>query len=204
MKSRVMLLMAVSAFLFTQRANAGLLTLIDFDEFSSPPVTCCYSTTGVNGPLVYPDVTVIGAGSGGAVMNGDGWSDAQTSGDNLFGSISGFFSLTFNSAVTDLSFDVISGSDKTVSLSVLDATSTVLFTQSKDLTRVPFGPLAVNNFSVSGVGDIWSATIRTTVGSPNFAIDTIAYRPASVPSPATFALVLLGLLAMRQRAKECK
>jgi hypothetical protein len=81
---------------------------INFDEFASPPVTCCYGSTGVTGPLNYPSVTVT-AGDGGYVMNGSGWSNEQTSGYNLFGTLSGVIYLDFTHPVSNLALDVING-----------------------------------------------------------------------------------------------
>ena len=64
-------LVASALFLLPAAANGQQVT---FDEFTSPPVTCCYGNP-VQGPLFYPDVIIQDGFGGGTVMNGSGWAE---------------------------------------------------------------------------------------------------------------------------------
>ena len=168
-------------------ASAGVVN-INFDEFTSPPVTGDYITTGVIGPLVYPQVTITDASGAGYVMNGDGWNGQQTSGYNLFGTESGEIVLTFNIAVSNLDLDVINGrfDVSPFTLTAYDNTSALIAYQTQYLNSYATSGSVVN--FATPVGGIWSATI---VGDGDFAIDTVSFNTSSsVPEPSF--LLLLG------------
>jgi hypothetical protein len=86
-KARMTVALQTALFLIFAASRASA-TIINFDEFTSPPVTCCYGNPVV-GPLVYPSVTITDGAGQGQVMNGSGWDNEQTSGNNLFGTESG-------------------------------------------------------------------------------------------------------------------
>ncbi|WP_321477585.1 PEP-CTERM sorting domain-containing protein [uncultured Paludibaculum sp.] len=176
-------------------------TIINFDEFASPPVTCCYGTTAVTGPLVYSDITIAAGADSGFVMNGDGWDNQQTSGNNLFGTNSGSMILTFNAATDGFSVDIINGtSAATFTLTLFDQLDAQLFQTTTGLND--YGTLgSVGTLSATTVG-IWKAVIE---GNSNFAIDTVSFNggAAAVPEPSTLALtgaaaLFLSLLRRRR------
>ena len=161
---------------------------VNFDEFTSPPIDCCYGAPG-SGPVVYPDVTIRDANNAGDIMNGTGWNNNQTSGQNLFGTTSGSMEFLFTNAVSGLTFDLINGTPSQVNflVSIFDVNNVLITSQS--LPAGSFGGTSnVQNvsFSNSGIG-------RTLItGSPNFAVDTIIFSQSAVPEPATWAMMLFG------------
>lgn len=169
-------------------------TIINFDEFTSPPVDCCFGNPVV-GPLVYPDVTIQDGAGGGTVMNFNGWSNMQTSGENLFGTLSGSMILTFNSAVSGLSLDLINGTGAAAFTFTLydqaDGQIDQSITNLNDFSTP--GSVATLNPATAG---IWKAVIT---GSSDFAIDTISFNAGPVgivPEPSTFGLAGLSLAAL--------
>lgn len=182
-------------------ASAGVVN-INFDEFTSPPVTCCYLTTGVVGPLVYTNVTVTDSSGTGYVMNGSGWGNEQTSGQNLFATTSSGISLTFNIAVSNLDLDIINGTGgASFTLNAYDNLSSLVGSETQYLNGFQTSGSVVN-FSVPA-GGIWSAEI---FGDMNFAIDTVSYNTgSSVPEPSFLVLLapaLAGMGLMRRRRKS--
>lgn len=166
-------------------ASAAHADTVNFDEFPSPPVTCCYFNTGVHGPLTYPHVTVSSPG-GGAVMNGLGWANEQTSGFNLYGTLTGSMDLTFTLGVSNLSFDLING---TFSVSDFNVTLSGANGGTQTFTLNPWQSAgSVAHLSFAGPG-ITGAHID---GNGDFAIDTIKFDTGSVPEPASWALMLGG------------
>ena len=177
-------------------ASAQAVT-VNFDEFTSPPVTCCYGNP-VNGPVVYPTVTVDG-GRSGTVMNGGGWSNQQTSGENLYGTLDGQIQMTFNQASSGLSLDVINGlfQNDNFTVNLFDAGHALLATSTQLLG--PFTtPAAVGHFSF-GTSGVYFAEV---LGNGDFAVDTIEFQTAAVPEPETYALMLAGLAAVGFMARR--
>ena len=160
---------------------------VNFDEFTSPPIDCCYGSPGT-GPLVYPDVTIRDGNNSGDVMNGTGWMNYQTSGQNLFGTLSGSMEFLFTNPINGLTFDLINGTTQANFLiSIFDANN-VLIT-SQNVFAGGYGGLSnVQNvtFANSGI----SRTLIT--GNNNFAVDTLIFSSNAVPEPATWAMMLLG------------
>jgi hypothetical protein len=181
---------------------AGAATVnVDFDEFTSPPVTCCFKTTGVTGALHYPTVLVDG-GASGAVMSGDGWAQAQTSGANLYGTQGDNISLVFHQASSALSLDVINGSgtaDYTVALYDLNGVLLDSSTQSLAGFGGDAGTTGVGHFMFSDVG-VYSAVISTAFidGANDFAIDTISFQTglAPVPEPSSMLFMMAGVASL--------
>jgi hypothetical protein len=170
-------------------AGAARADVVNFDEFTSPPVTCCYIDTGVSGPLVYAHVTIEDAVGSGFVMNGDGWDSMQTSGDNLFGSKSGSVNFNFSVGVSGLNFDLINGTGATTfTIKLLDAAENIIGTHTIDLGG--FGdPSSVGHLAFAESG-IRAAVIT---GNNDIAVDTIGFNAGNaVPEPATWALMIGG------------
>ena len=173
-------------------AGAANAQSVNFDEFTSPPVTCCYGNP-VTGPLVYPAVTIHDGANSGQVMDGSGWQNDQTSGQNLFGTTSGTINFDFSSPVSGLAFDLINGTDAsrfTVSVFgtgdvLLDSQIVSLgswFTQSGNVGHVSFADSGITNAVITGNND--------------FAVDTINFNVSGVPEPSTWAMMLLGFGAI--------
>ena len=162
---------------------------VNFDEFTSPPITCCYGNPSQGVPVVYPTVTITG-GTSGTIMNGSGWNNLQTSGENLYGTLDGSMLLAFNQATSGLSLDVINGTGAApFTVSLYDASSMLLATSTVNLPNWG-GPSGIAHFSFATSG-VYSATVT---GNSDFAIDTIQFAP--VPEPETYALMLAGLAAV--------
>jgi len=172
-------------------------TTVNFDEFTSPPVTCCYGNP-VTGPVVYPTVTVDG-GASGTVMNGGGWSNQQTSGDNLYGTLNGSILMTFNQAISGLSFDVINGlfQTDTFTVNLYDFGGGLLASSSQVLGAFTT-PAAIGHFAFATSG-VFKAEV---LGNGDFAVDTINFQAAAVPEPETYALMLAGLAAVGAVARR--
>jgi hypothetical protein len=172
-------------------------TVINFDEFTSPPVTCCYADTGVIGPLAYPDVTITDGQNLGYVMNSLGWNNMQTSGDNLFGTQSGSISLTFNSAAFNVDLDVINGTfeQDRFTVTAFDQLGNQLFSQTQTLNNYTQAG-SVGNFDAN-VSGIYKLTIT---GNTDFAIDTINYNGSTVPEPGTLILFTTGFVGLGMAA----
>jgi hypothetical protein len=202
----------LSGFAALAPALAGAATVtVNFDEFTSPPVTCCYDSTGVTGTLNYAAVHVDG-GSSGAVMNGDGWVNAATSGANLYGSTGGVIELLFQQASGNVSLDVINGiegaADYTVELR--DATGGLLDSSTRSLAEFDgdANTTGVGHFAFSNIG-VYSALIY---GSSDFAIDTLVFETGAggglppVPEPAPMLLMAAGaavlVVAARRRREK--
>lgn len=188
-KIRVVLLVAVAlavgALVTDARANT---VTINFDEFTSPPATCCYADTGVIGPLLYPQVTITDADNLGYVMNSSGWDNMETSPPNLFGTTSGTINLTFSVPVSNLSLDVINGTSASdFTLASFDASDNQLTSVTQYLNGFTSSG-STGRFSANSA-DIWSATI---VGNGDFAIDTISFDTGASPVPEPSSFVLLG------------
>jgi hypothetical protein len=177
-------------------ANAAV---INFDEFTSPPVTGSYSDTGIAGPLVYPSVTVDG-GPSARVMNGTGWLNEQTSGENLFGTEDGFITLDFTSPVSNLVMDVLNGTGGSIfTVDLYDSFGTLFSSTNNNLPDWP----SAWHYSYAG-GGISQAKI---LGNNDFAVDTISFDTSEIPEPATLTLVgagLVGAFAGRRRKKANK
>ncbi len=193
------LLLGCLAVLATASVNAATVS-VNFDEFTSPPVTCCYTSTGITGAQDYPTVQIDG-GASGAVMNGDGWANAQTSGANLYGSMSDLIELLFHQASGAVSLDVINGveapADYTVGL--YDITGSLLDSSTQSLAEfdVVANTTGVAHFSFSDVG-VYYALIY---GSNDFAIDTLSFKTGAggglppVAEPSSMLLMLAGVAA---------
>jgi len=189
---------AAGALVLALGAGAARADVVNFDEFTSPPVTCCYSDTGVSGPLTYAHVTIEDAVGSGFVMNGDGWDNMQTSGANLFGSRSGSVNFNFSTGVSGLNFDLINGTDATTfTINLFDASATLIASHNIDLNSFG-GPGSVGHLAFAETG-IHSAVIT---GNDDIAVDTIGFS-AGVPEPATWALMIGGFglagTALRRR-----
>ncbi|MCX7219161.1 MAG: PEP-CTERM sorting domain-containing protein [Burkholderiales bacterium] len=163
----------------------------NFDELGAP-VDCCFGSGAFN-LVSYPDLTVS-SGPSAVVMNSSGWSNMQTSGDNLYGTLDGYIDLTFSSLVNSLNFDLINGTSA--------YTFTVNFYDVLDNVMIEVDLMGLNSFATAGsvghiagrVGNI--AKVRIS-GNEDFAIDTISFEIArsEVPEPASLALFALGLLS---------
>ncbi len=184
--------------------NGARADVVNFDEFLSPPVTCCYADTGVVGPLVYPHVSITDSANQGFVMNSLGWDNMQTSGDNLFGTLNGPMILTFNVAVSNLKLDVINGTSAAdFTVSVFDEFDGFLLSQTQSLNAFAEAG-SVGTFVLGDTG-IRRAQVD---GNGNFAIDTISFDTSEVgvPEPASFillasALACIGLMRFRRKTQ---
>ncbi len=184
-------------------AAAAFGGTVNFDEFTSPPVTCCFADTGVTGPLIYPNVTIQDGAGGGSVMNSGGWSGMQTSGDNLFGTLTSTISLAFNSPVSNLAFDVINGSDGApFAVDLYGPGSSLLASYVLSLTGFTETG-SVWNFSSNIAGVTNAVVTQNTTGFVDFAIDTVSWTGSDVPEPGTFGLLgaaIVGLGLLRRRS----
>ena len=173
-------------------ASGAASANVTFDEFTSPPIDCCYGSPGF-GPVVYPDVTIRDANNSGDIMNGTGWNNNQTSGQNLFGTTSGSMEFLFTNAISGLTFDLINGTPSPVNflVSIFDMNSVLITSQIVSAGSYGgTGNVQNVSFANSGIG-------RTLIsGSPNFAVDTIIFSQSAVPEPATWAMMLLGFGAV--------
>ncbi|MES2102758.1 MAG: PEP-CTERM sorting domain-containing protein [Pseudomonadota bacterium] len=194
------LLLAVVSFLV---AAASQATTVNFDEFTSPPVSCCFGNPTGGVPVVYPTVAITG-GPSGAIMNGTGWDNQQTSGDNLYGTLDGTITFNFNQPTSNFSLDVINGdfSESSFSFTVTEFDGIGNVIDSMTLLLGQFTtPAAVGHFALSGIG-VFSATV---VGNSDFAVDTISFDASNqVPEPATLVLIAIGLLATGARRRLLK
>jgi hypothetical protein len=181
---------AAAAVALSMASSAKAIT-IDFDEFGPPDVTCCYADTTVLGPIIYASLTVQDGAASGQVMNGDlGWSSTQTSGDNLFGTLTGSMHFLFNADVFGVNFDLINGtSADDFTVTVFDASDLLI-----DTAVVGMGNYATSE-GVQHVSFANTGVRRVEIlGSDNFAVDTINFngRAGPVPEPATWALMIGG------------
>ncbi|HSS14077.1 MAG TPA: PEP-CTERM sorting domain-containing protein, partial [Rhizomicrobium sp.] len=155
------------------------------------------SDSGISGPLVYPTVTING-GPSARVMNGSGWQNEQTSGNNLFGTLDGAMTLSFTSPVSNLAMDVLNGTGGSLFTVELYDSSNVLFSSISN--ALPDWPSAWHY--TFGGGGISTAKI---LGNSDFALDTVSFdTTAAVPEPLTISLFsagLVGAAAMRRRKK---
>jgi hypothetical protein len=198
------LLSALGAVALLTVTTGAQADVVNFDEFASPPVTCCFSDTGVVGPLVYPHVTITDGNDEGFVMNGTGWLDMQTSGDNLFGTLSGSMVMEFNVDASNVMFDLINGTSAFVfEVTAFDGLGAALGVVNPDLTSFgSAGSVGNVNFAFSGIRSILIS------GNGDFAIDTLSFDAGAgaVPEPATWAMMIGGFAfagaAMRRRTTK--
>ncbi|AZP11934.1 PEP-CTERM sorting domain-containing protein [Undibacterium parvum] len=162
----------------------------NFDELGAP-VDCCFGSGAYN-VVSYPDLTVS-SGASAVVMNSSGWSNMQTSGLNLYGTLDGYIDLTFSSLVNSLNFDIINGTSPfTFTASFFDIFDNLIEVDLMGLNS--FGTAGSVGHIAGSVGNI--AKVRIS-GNEDFAIDTISFEIArsEVPEPASLALFALGLLS---------
>ena len=185
-------------------ATAAQADVVNFDEYTSPPVTCCFNSTLVIGPLVYPHVTLTDANNQGFVMNSGGWNNMQTSGDNLFGTLSGSMSMLFNVDVSNVVFDLINGTGAfAFTVTALDGGGATLGTATPSLND--FGTAGSVGQVTFNFGGIRSILIS---GNGDFAIDTLSFDAGrgAVPEPASWAMMIGGFAlagaAMRRRSTK--
>lgn len=189
-------ILIAAAALFGTAAAANAQS-VNFDQYTSPPVTGFYNSTGVTGPQVTSAVTIHDANNTGYVMNGSGWSNLQTSGNNLFGTQSGSISFDFSSPVNGLSFDLINGTSAAqFTVQLFGANQALIDSQLLSLGSWPSGS-AVGHVSFADSG-ITNALIT---GDGDFAVDTISFNGA-VPEPSTWAMMLLGFGAIGFAARR--
>jgi PEP-CTERM motif len=182
-------LVALACAGITAFSSSAFADIVNFDEFSSPPVTCCFGGP-ITGPLVYSHVTIADGANSGTVMNGSGWLNQQTSGNNLFGTNSGLITLSFNPSASALQFDVINGTSASNFTVDLFGAGHVLL-DAKTLFVGSFGSSDRAHFSFGDTGII-SASV---IGDGDFAIDTISFT-AAVPEPSTWAMLILGFCGL--------
>jgi hypothetical protein len=165
--------------------------VVNFDEFTSPPVTCCFGD--FTGPFVYPHVTITDGAGSGSIMDSTGWNNEQTSGNNLYGTESGQIDFLFNTPASNLVFDLINGSLSAgpFTVNLYNGSNTLIDSQTFDLTAYTHaGSIEHVSFGDSGI-------LKTVIlGGNDFAVDTISFDVSggpAVPEPATWALMLLGI-----------
>lgn len=184
MRKAFLSIFAALALSIPGRASAD----VNFDEFT---VDCCYGSPG-SGPLVYSDITIRDGNNAGDLMSGAGWNNNQTSGQNLFGTLSGSMEFLFTNPINGLTFDLINGTSQANFLISIFDMNNVLITSQNVFAGSYGGGANVQNitFANSGIG-------RTLMsGSPNFAVDTLVFSQSAVPEPATWAMMLLGFGAV--------
>lgn len=177
-------------------------------DFDSIPATCCFSHVVPGGPrgpsIVFPGV----AFDGGVVMDNAGWAGLAPSAPNLYGTsdfapladaslLPGFILITFDSAVSAVTMDVINGlGASTFTLSAFDISGFIIGSSSIYLSSYP-DPSAVGSLAYSGPG-IFSLMVTSgqTPGTIDFAIDNVAYALTPAPEPSTLILLGAGMLGV--------
>lgn len=195
------LVLSTAGMLASSQASAELIVR-DFDNYASPPVSCCYGSSQVK-VAVYSDLTVSG-GNSGRVMNASGWNNLQTSGANLYGSMDGFLDLLFTAPVQNVAFDLIHGNfgNATIKVDYFNSANVLLETGLVPLTSYA-SPGSVKRV----LGDAANVAHVRITGASNLAIDTISFETGAVdvPEPASMALMAVaavGLMAGRRRRSK--
>jgi hypothetical protein len=134
-------------------------------------------------------------------MNHLGWANMQTSGENLFGTLTGSMYFNFTLPVNNLVFDVINGTGPgRFTVNFYGASQALILQTVFGLTGFT-QPGSVQNV-IPGVNGIARVEI---LGTNDFAVDTISFNGSAVPEPATFALVggaMAALALARARRKS--